>query len=107
MIRLAEDKIQRIEEAGAKRWTRYGNDRLYLRGIEKLIGLEYKKYNTGNIKSASLQGDEISNSRCYRILGTLDKGYYDIQRDVYVLAGRAEDIRVIKEAIEELIKKED
>tara|TARA_R100001086_G_scaffold161346_1_gene86896 strand:- start:281 stop:589 length:309 start_codon:yes stop_codon:yes gene_type:complete len=54
-------------EIGTK-WEKYGKSRLYL-DWHKLINLELKYYKTGNISSAKLNGEKISNTYAYKIKG--------------------------------------
>jgi len=55
---------------GGKLWEKHGKCRVYFEGayIANDYGLEWTRYNTGNISSASLNGERISNSECRRIL---------------------------------------
>lgn len=71
--------VEDLVAMGAKRWQKAGYDRLYLNeaGI-KLAGLEVSRYNTGNISSAKLNGEKISNSAANRILGSLNKAYINL-----------------------------
>ena len=57
---LSEANIQRMIDDGAKRWTKYEEDRLYL--SHEALGLVVERYNTGNIFSAKWQGEHISNT---------------------------------------------
>lgn len=67
-------EIEKLEAAGAKRWTKYGKDRLYIDA--KVLGLELDHYKTGNISHAKWQGESISNSDGYRLNGS--KVYVDV-----------------------------
>lgn len=51
-------------------WRKPGTDevRLYVQNIHEIIGLDIERYNTGNISSASLGGETISNSKAYEIV---------------------------------------
>lgn len=62
---------------GGNRWQRNGMDRVYLNDWAAFAGLEVSTYNTGNISSASYQGEGISNSQAYKLLGCIDKVWYD------------------------------
>lgn len=45
--------------------------------VEKALGLEVKRYKTGNVKHTVLDGYEISHSQCNKILSRYSNGYYD------------------------------
>jgi len=51
-------------ETTLRRWTNptTGEHRRYLNGWEKAIGLKVSRYNTGNVSSATLDGEHISNT---------------------------------------------
>lgn len=85
---LTQEQIERLINAGANRWTKYERDRLYIKRLADLIGLSYTKYNTGNISSAELNGETISNSECNRILAALDKAYIDLKTNTIYIDGR-------------------
>jgi DNA-binding NarL/FixJ family response regulator len=65
---------EQIEAIGGKPWTsRDGRiTRTYLNGslIARLIGLEVERYRTGNISSASIGNETISNLEANRILNS-------------------------------------
>lgn len=60
---------------GGSRWQRGDLDRVYLNDWARFAGLETTTYNTGNIRSATWQGTEISNSQALKILQSIDKVY--------------------------------
>lgn len=66
--------IQKLEEAGFKRWTKGAHDRLYINATS--LGLEYETYKSGSIRSATFNGEEIPNSRAGRMLAM--KMYIDV-----------------------------
>ena len=66
--------IEKLEAAGAKRWSKYGKDRLYIDA--KTLGLELSYYKTGNVSSAKWQGESVSNADGRR-LGS-SKVYVDV-----------------------------
>lgn len=69
-----EEMIERLIRHGFSRWTKGTMDRMYINADK--LGLEYTTYNTGNISSAKLDGEKISNSKAYRLLGA--KTYLDL-----------------------------
>lgn len=61
---------QKLIEAGCSVWEKYGKKRIYI-NVEQMsavFGLTVNFYNTGNISSAYLQGEKISNRQAYRLL---------------------------------------
>lgn len=97
---LTQEQIERLVNAGASRWTKYERDRLYIKRLADLIGLSYTKYNTGNISSAELNGEAISNSECNRILAALDKAYIDLKTNTIYIDGRDDAAEVIIAGLE-------
>lgn len=59
-MKMTETMIKKLEAKGFKRWTKGEHDRLYA-NVED-FGLELHHYNSGNISSATLNGEKISNS---------------------------------------------
>jgi hypothetical protein len=62
---------------GGSRWTKAGKDRVYLNDWTAFAGLEISRYNTGNISGASYRGEGISNSQAAKIIGSIDKVWFD------------------------------
>lgn len=62
---------------GGSRWQRNGMDRVYINHWATLAGLETSRYNTGNIAGATFDGELISNSQASKILGSIDKLWFD------------------------------
>lgn len=56
--------------------------RYYVQNVEEIIGLELELYNTGNIRSASLNGEHISNHKAGILRGV--KIWYDENASIYV-----------------------
>ena len=100
---LTQEQIERLINAGASRWTKYERDRLYIKRLADLIGLSYTKYNTGNISSAELNGETISNSECNRILAALDKAYIDLKTNTIYIDGRDDAAEVIIAGLEKYL----
>lgn len=69
--------VETLVAIGGNRWTKDGYDRVYFNGWARFIGLEIERYKTGNIYSASLNGEHISNSEARRLLGAITKVYWD------------------------------
>jgi hypothetical protein len=71
----------RLEKIGGNLWEKGGHCRVYFNNAPELIGLTYTKYKTGNISSARLNGEQISNSECSRMLDRIGRVYYDLNTD--------------------------
>lgn len=54
---------EQIEAIGGNRWTRGDKDRVYISDWADMAGLHITRYNTGNVRSASLAGQDLSNRR--------------------------------------------
>lgn len=84
---LAADEkttAEKLEDLGIDAWERDGMKRYYINDdqLEAVFGLSIDRYNTGNISSASLNGEGISNSRAYKLLG---RGiWYDANSDSWM-----------------------
>lgn len=60
---------EQITSIGGNLWERGTKRRVYLNDWPTLIGLDIERYNTGNIRHATLDGETISNSRAHKLLG--------------------------------------
>jgi len=68
------DNYDKLEKIG-HRWTKYDFDRFYFNPKElKIMKLSY--YNTGNIFSASYNGESVSNSFARRVVNDLEGKFY-------------------------------
>ena len=72
-----EYTIETMTAIGGNRWTRNGHDRVYLNDWADFAGIETHHYKTGNISSAYYQGEAISNSQAGKLLGCIDKVWFD------------------------------
>lgn len=101
---MTENMIKVLESKGFKRWTKGDYDRLYANAED--FGLYTETYNSGRIKYAELNGEEISNSSACRILSA--KIYIDVKTGELVVSratGDADEIvKAVKAAIEEAEK---
>lgn len=63
-------------------WKKGAMHRVYFNDLHLWYGLEFETYNSGNISSATLNGDEISNGRACNIISTLAsaKVWYDVEQ---------------------------
>ena len=75
---------EKLEALGIDAWERGEMKRYYINDehLEAVFGLSIGRYNTGNISSASLNGEGISNSKAYKLLG---RGiWYDANTDSWM-----------------------
>ncbi len=72
-----------LVEIGGRLWERGDKRRIYFNDLASLYGLEVDFYNTGNVSSAKLDGETISNSAARKILGALGetKIWWDLVED--------------------------
>jgi hypothetical protein len=69
--------IATMTAIGGRRWQKNGMDRVYLNNWAEFAGIETTHYGTGNISSACYQGEGISNSQAYKLLGSIHKVWFD------------------------------
>lgn len=76
----AEITVEALVKVGGREWQKAGRHRVYFQDCARWYGLEVNRYNTGNISSARLDGDTISNSHARQIDTRLSwaKVYYDV-----------------------------
>ncbi len=72
--------IEQLVNAGGTEWEAHGRHRVYFDNLPTLYGLELFRYGTGNISSARVDGDKISNTRARYIVSALGmmKFFYDL-----------------------------
>lgn len=85
--------VKALIEIGGKEWTKNGMHRVYFNGLATWFGLETTRYNTGNVASATLDGESISNSQAKRIGDHLldAKLYYDVTDNKFHATGLTQD----------------
>lgn len=74
--------IAKLVEMGGNEWKKGDHHRVYFNNANKLIGLSINKYNTGNVSSATLDGEKISNSYAKTIAD--EKVYFDVNAKTWV-----------------------
>lgn len=103
---FTDDEINTLTDRGFKRWTKKLSngkvmDRLYIK--PEYLGLELTRYKSGNISSATFNGERISNSEARRIEGT--KCYVDVATKE-VVCDRDDLKQVAQEVIDDALSKE-
>lgn len=100
------DEIKMLTDRGFNRWTKKSPngkvmDRLYI--DPEYLGLELTRYKSGNISSATFNGETISNSEARRIEGT--KCYVDIATKE-VVCDREDLKQAAQEVVDNVLSKE-
>lgn len=103
---FTDDEIKTLTDSGFNRWTKKlpnGKviDRLYIK--PEYLGLELTRYKSGNISSATFNGETISNSEARRIEGT--KCYVDIATKE-VVCDRDDLKQAAQEVVDDALSKE-
>ena len=92
---MNEKMIEKLAAKGFNRWTKGKYDRMYVNA--KDLGLVCEYYKTGNVHSATFQGERVSNSEAYRMKAA--KTYIDVETGEVV-----SDNHYLKEAAEEVLE---
>ena len=95
--------IEELENKGFNRWTKGAMDRLYF-NVEKSEYLDVDYYKSGNVSSAYLEGERISNAEAYRIMSV--KCFIDLKKDneLVVQYGNEESQKIVRELAEKAMK---
>lgn len=93
--------VEKLIAAGGSEWIKGDMHRIYFNDLPGLYGLSVSKYNTGNISSASLNGEGISNSKAYKLIDRLSgKLWYDAKTEQFASRDlRPDDVAVLVDAI--------
>jgi len=103
-MKLTETTIQNLIAKGASRWTKGDHDRLYLNAAaNETVGLETTHYNSGNIRSATLKGEKISNSRATQILDNIFSAYIDLTTGNLYGRARSNSMDLLRAALDDLL----
>src|SRR5665213_3654116 len=72
--------LENLQRAGGNLWERDSIRRVYYPNLVELFGLDVNLYKSGNVSSASLNGETISNARASEISNALGCGklWYDL-----------------------------
>ena len=75
-MRITDKQLEKILSMNVgSLWEKYGKRRVYIK-IEEALDIDVHYYNTGNISSACMNGETISNSKAREILS--GKCYIDL-----------------------------
>ena len=75
----------RLISVGGKLWERGSMKRIYFNSLYDFAEFSYNTYGTGNISSATISGDSISNNMARKIATKLDvsKVFYDCNENCF------------------------
>lgn len=93
-----DEQIAKLVEAGFRRWTKGGRDRLYINA--ESFGLELGRYKSGNICWATFNGKKVSHAEGGRIEAT--KAYIDLadgKLNIRTYANSKDEIRASVQAV--------
>lgn len=84
--------VEKLTAAGGSEWESGDNHRVYFNDLPELYGLQAERYGTGNISSAKLDGQKISNSKARKIESGLFGGkvWYNVKTGKYESKGLSE-----------------
>jgi len=73
--------VEKLKEMGNE-WIKGDHHRIYFNNLAEMYGLETGRYGTGNISSATLDGEKTSNNQARRIASDLKelKIWYDVKK---------------------------
>lgn len=94
--------VNTLKQIGGSEWMKNGMHRVYFNDLPALYGLSCEHYGTGNISSAKLNGEGISNSHARKLISALSgKFWYDVTSGTFqgqylskeIVATLAENVR--------------
>ena len=76
-----------------KEWKKDEMHRIYISDLSKLYGLKCDRHKTGNIKSAKLNGEKISNTKATKLEIALNsaKFWYDVKSGEFLSKGLSDE----------------
>ena len=88
--------IEELKKRGFNRWTKGDMDRLYF-DVKKSEYFSVDYYKSGNVSSAYLEGERISNAEAYRIMSV--KCFIDLKNnnELVVQYGNEESQKIVRE----------
>ena len=98
--------IEKLTELGGKLWEKGDKRRVYFNApaVAAMIGLNIHYYGTGNISSANLNGEKISNSRARRMMDC--NIYIDLVTGEVEGYGESEVFDMLKQKLAEIEESE-
>ncbi len=97
-----EINIEKMKTIGQE-WIKDQHHRIYFNDLEELGGFVIHRYKTGNISSASFNGEKISNSKARKILpDSFSKLWYDVKTGQFQSKGV--DSEVFEVAVQNILE---
>jgi len=89
--------VETLVTAGGKEWISGDKHRVYFNDLKEmyceLIGVEFQRYGTGAIKSATMDGEKLSNNKCHKLLSSAaGKIHYDVKDNVFRGEGVSKEV---------------
>ena len=94
-------QIERIKQWGNE-WQKGDMHRIYINhGLGRLYGIETERYGTGNIMSARLDGQRISNGEAKRLLSKLNysKFWFDMVEQKFHCQGEMANTGMLQKIV--------
>ena len=75
-----EEQTAKMIGVGGSEWQAHGKHRIYFNDLATFLGLSVNRFNTGNISSAYIDGEKISNTKAREMLSFLSdsKIWFDV-----------------------------
>jgi len=103
---MTQATIRTLQDMGASRWTKGNHDRLYIKNIvQDILELDISRYNSGNISSATVLGQKVSNAAAGRILTATDATYIDLKTSTLMMKPLTEKVDGVYTDLTALVKK--
>ena len=85
----APSKIESLLAIGSE-WVKGDIHRIYFNNLAQHIGLDVSFYKTGNVSSANIFGESISNTKARQLLNVLEFGkvFFDVKNAVFAQNGK-------------------
>lgn len=95
---MANNIENKLIELGGNLWEGSSHRRIYINNWLELAGFEITRYKTGNISSASLNNEKVSNAKAAELNNV--KCFWDCNAEKLVLQGRARMLDEARDALE-------
>ena len=79
--------VTNLIKIGGKLWEKAGMSRVYFEVTPDMVGLTVDRYKSGSVSSATLDGNDLSNTKAADLLGALGttKAFVDVASGVLVV----------------------
>lgn len=102
---MDENRIRQLEQIGGSRWQKGEHDRVYINSLGQWYGIDTSRYGTGNISSATLDGERISNGQAKKLLGYLAyaKLWWDVKAERWSVKTLDYEMEQVSKMVREVI----